>query len=335
MLKRDIKPAAGVSTMIQAESADALVAAPSKLMAVASEGRVDLTWRDNSNNEDGFIVKRRLASEVNFTDIATRGANVTTYSDSQVLANTKYVYRVLAFRRAGGRAASNDATVTTLAKTTIYLTFDDGPYPATAEVLDQLKSKATATFFLCSKHMERNTSMQLKLIQRMIAEGHTIGNHGYDHDPDSRSEYERTTTAAVKKDFTDNTKLLADMFLKNGDRFPGFEVARLPGDGRFMAAFVEMITKDLRLPHAGWNMEFAPNGVFPKHVDRTNWQGIAGVAASKPDFPRNNDVLLLHDAHWQGRGKKLGQLVDKLLERFKVASFVPVPRGLPGTVTYP
>ena len=56
-------------------------------------------------------MKRRLTSEVDFRDIATVGANVTTYSDSQVVADTTYVYR--AIRNAGGGAASNDATVTT------------------------------------------------------------------------------------------------------------------------------------------------------------------------------------------------------------------------------
>lgn len=125
MLKRDTHSATGranssldVSTITQADSADTPPASPSNLMAIAASSmQVSLNWQDNSNNEDGFIVKRRLANEVNFTDITTVGANVTTYSDLQVLPNTTYVYRVRAFRHAGGGAASNDATVTTPAPT--------------------------------------------------------------------------------------------------------------------------------------------------------------------------------------------------------------------------
>jgi predicted phage tail protein len=120
MLKRDTQAATGradssldVSTMAQADSANAPSASPSNLIATASSTQVHLTWQDNSSNEDILIVKRRLASEVYFAEIATVGANVSTYSDSQVLPNTTYVYRVRAFPNAGGRVASNDAMVTT------------------------------------------------------------------------------------------------------------------------------------------------------------------------------------------------------------------------------
>jgi uncharacterized protein len=91
----------------------ALVAAPSNLQATAAPGRVDLTWQDNSNNEDGFIVKRKKPADLDFVDIGTVGVNVTSFSDTQVQPNTTYTYRVRSFRNAGGGAASNDATVTT------------------------------------------------------------------------------------------------------------------------------------------------------------------------------------------------------------------------------
>jgi peptidoglycan-N-acetylmuramic acid deacetylase len=58
----------------------------------------------------------------------------------------------------------------------IYLTFDLG-YEAghTAQILDILKQhNYKAIFFLCGNYLQES-----ELINRMIAEGHTIGNHIY------------------------------------------------------------------------------------------------------------------------------------------------------------
>lgn len=61
----------------------------------------------------------------------------------------------------------------------IYLTFDDGPHPqATPFVLDQLAAYgAKATFFCIGK----NVAAEPDIYQRIIAEGHTIGNHTQHH----------------------------------------------------------------------------------------------------------------------------------------------------------
>jgi len=61
----------------------------------------------------------------------------------------------------------------------VALTFDDGPCsPYTDEILDILRErKVTATFFLCGKNVERHP----EIARRIVAEGHTIGNHSYSH----------------------------------------------------------------------------------------------------------------------------------------------------------
>ncbi len=61
----------------------------------------------------------------------------------------------------------------------ISLTFDDGPSPEyTPRVLDILGTKhVPATFFVVGVNAEENVD----LIQREYREGHTIGNHTYDH----------------------------------------------------------------------------------------------------------------------------------------------------------
>jgi peptidoglycan-N-acetylglucosamine deacetylase len=62
---------------------------------------------------------------------------------------------------------------------TIYLTFDDGPHPEyTKMILDALSRHGVqATFFFLGKMMAQN----MEIAMRTYVEGHTIGNHSYDH----------------------------------------------------------------------------------------------------------------------------------------------------------
>lgn len=61
----------------------------------------------------------------------------------------------------------------------VSITFDDGPNPvATPLVLDALaKLEVQATFFVLGKHAE----LWPELVQRIVAERHQLGNHGYFH----------------------------------------------------------------------------------------------------------------------------------------------------------
>jgi len=63
---------------------------------------------------------------------------------------------------------------------TIHLTFDDGPEPATTPaILDILaRYDARATFFVVG----RSVAAFPELIERMVNEGHTLGNHTWKHD---------------------------------------------------------------------------------------------------------------------------------------------------------
>jgi peptidoglycan/xylan/chitin deacetylase (PgdA/CDA1 family) len=64
-------------------------------------------------------------------------------------------------------------------KKEIFLTFDDGPHPQiTPWVLNQLKKyDAKATFFCVGNNVKKYPSVY----EQVIAEGHAVGNHTYDH----------------------------------------------------------------------------------------------------------------------------------------------------------
>jgi probable HAF family extracellular repeat protein len=93
-----------------------LPAAPSDLRAQALSGsQVLLTWRDNSNNEQGFEIQRAQGSTGAYQTLTRVSANVFSYIDRQGLQpDTEYRYRVRAYNAAGTSDWSNEASVRTL-----------------------------------------------------------------------------------------------------------------------------------------------------------------------------------------------------------------------------
>ena len=70
----------------------------------------------------------------------------------------------------------------------VYLTFDDGPTPGVTEwILRTLKKfDAKATFFVLGKNVERYPD----LYEKIIADGHVVGNHTYSHQKGLRMSLE-------------------------------------------------------------------------------------------------------------------------------------------------
>ncbi|WP_394774492.1 polysaccharide deacetylase family protein [Flavobacterium sp.] len=62
----------------------------------------------------------------------------------------------------------------------IAITFDDGPSVFTLEILELLKKhNVKATFFCIGKNIEAHP----EILKQIIAEGHSVGNHSYNHSP--------------------------------------------------------------------------------------------------------------------------------------------------------
>lgn len=87
--------------------------APSSLTATApAYNQVNLSWVDNSTNEQGFYIERATGSG-SFARIATVTANTVTFSDFTVTGATTYSYRVQAYNTGGPSAYSNTVAITT------------------------------------------------------------------------------------------------------------------------------------------------------------------------------------------------------------------------------
>ncbi|MBX3173688.1 MAG: fibronectin type III domain-containing protein [Gemmatimonadaceae bacterium] len=92
---------------------------PTALSAVTTSGtQIDISWTDNSGNEDEFIVQRCVGSpcvdDIDFVQVATVAADGTGYSDTDVSVGNEYRYRVQASNLAGVTTFTNVAYANTI-----------------------------------------------------------------------------------------------------------------------------------------------------------------------------------------------------------------------------
>ena len=107
--------AGGRSAYSNEKSVTTVLNHPSSLTAQAlSSSQVLLNWNDKSATESGFKIERSLLTDTNFTEIATVGANTTSYTDTGLSEATKYYYRVRAYNAYTTSDYSNEKSVTTL-----------------------------------------------------------------------------------------------------------------------------------------------------------------------------------------------------------------------------
>lgn len=83
------------------------------LLSVAARADVlTLTWQDNSDNEDGFIIERCDGpTPTLFVEIARYPENSTSYRDNVTDFAQVRLYRVTAFRNDGARSAPSNVAV--------------------------------------------------------------------------------------------------------------------------------------------------------------------------------------------------------------------------------
>ena len=167
---------------------------------------------------------------------------------------------------------------------TLALTFDDGPDPAyTPEILDILKEKnVKATFFIIGANAEAHPG----LVQRILDEGHEIGNHTFTH-----PNLAETSPEADKLEFNATQRLFEAL---TGRRMVLFRPPYL-GDA-------EPVTKDEIVPvQIAQDQGYITIGV---HVDPFDWQQPSLdemmqrilKAVTDPNPEMRGNIILLHDS---------------------------------------
>ncbi len=155
-------------------------------------------------------------------------------------------------------------------KKLIALTFDDGPDSrCTPLVLDALaKFHAHATFFVVGKEIPGREA----LLQRMVAEGHTVGNHTYTHAANPSSARAHTELSRTETLITKATGLAPTCFR--------------PPYGLTNSALVRQARRH------GY-------GVFLWTIDPgdTRGNGTKSLIRGVLRAPENGDIVILHDGN--------------------------------------
>lgn len=154
----------------------------------------------------------------------------------------------------------------------IALTFDDGPSPTfTPQIINLLnKNKAKATFFVTGKQAEKFP----ELIKLTASQGHSIGNHMYQHQLISRLSLE-----ALIDDLSRANKIIFDL---TGTAPHFFR----PPDGYYDETIVKA-AEALNYQVVIWTWS----------QDTRDWSGISAAKISERviDNAKPGDIILLHD----------------------------------------
>lgn len=150
----------------------------------------------------------------------------------------------------------------------IAITFDDGPSPYTAQLLDYLKEHdIKVTFFLVGNRL----SSYPETLKRQVAEGHEIGYHSYAH-------VEQTTlsSAQITSDFEKSEAILKEI---TGAEFT---LWRTPGGG-----YSDRVLKCVDVPHIMWS------------VDSYDWKvrNTYKVYANIMNQAHDGGIVLIHDLY--------------------------------------
>ena len=96
----------------------AIPAAPTGIGVNAISGtEIDITWTDNSDNETGFRIERRLGTEgeETYTEAGTAAAGIMIYNDFSLQPLTQYYYQVCAYNLSGNSSYTAEGFDTTSA----------------------------------------------------------------------------------------------------------------------------------------------------------------------------------------------------------------------------
>lgn len=190
----------------------------------------------------------------------------------------------------------------------IYLTFDCGFENGNTEpILDALKKhNAPATFFIVGNYLETSP----ELVQRMLDEGHTVGNHTYHH-PD-------ITQISTKETFRKELEELETLFKEiTGQKMTKFY---RPPQGKYNKANLQMAS-DLgyctffwSLAYVDWYQDNQPTReeAFSKLLSRIHPGAVVLLHNTSDTNGEIIDELL---TKWEEMGyhfEDLGKLAEKL-----------------------
>ena len=94
-----------------ASKTDTKPAAPTMLTAEALSGGAHLTWKDNSDNEEMFMINRKVGAGA-YAQLTTVTFNTAQFHDAPLTSGTTYTYQVMAMKGEMVSDPSNEVVFT-------------------------------------------------------------------------------------------------------------------------------------------------------------------------------------------------------------------------------
>ena len=168
----------------------------------------------------------------------------------------------------------------------IYLTFDDGPNPdVTPWVLDLLKQfDIKATFFLVGRNVQEHP----ELLDRILSEGHKIGNHTMNHECGTKTSFYSYISSVNQA----NNHVKTDLF-----RPPYGKITR--------SQFNKLVDGGKKIVFWSWLSYDFDNAISPKKI------------IQKATKIKGGDILVFHDSKKAFPNLKysLAEIVEQLKGR--------------------
>ncbi len=167
-----------------------------------------------------------------------------------------------------------------------YLSFDDGPGPYTGRVLDVLAAAGVkATFCEVGQKVTENPT----LVQRVVAEGHTLCNHSWDH----HSPFDALSAADIDSEINQTQQAMMGAVDATARYFRAPEGRFGPADGQVLLACQRARTIPL-----AWG------------VDSLDWKkpGAAAIVANVLTTVTPGAVILMHDGGGADREQTVAAL---------------------------
>lgn len=148
---------------------------------------------------------------------------------------------------------------------TVYLTFDDGPIPeSTPFILETLAEFGIkATFFMVGENVKRHP----ELYERIVAEGHQVGNHTFNH----LGAFKHWTITYIINTFKANELIHAHLFR--------------PPHGWMRPSEYYWLRKEFRV--VMWDIVTR---------DYSKWMTADGVVNNVKRYVRNGSIITFHDS---------------------------------------
>lgn len=176
----------------------------------------------------------------------------------------------------------------------IYLTFDNG-YEAgyTNQILDTLKkNEVKATFFITAHYL--NTASEL--VQRMIDDGHIIGNHTVNH-----KSMPEITDEEIKNEVMKLHQAIYERF--------GYEMKYLrPPKGEFSERTL-VTSNNLGYRHVMWSFAYVD-------WEEKNQPNVEKATKTILDNLHNGEIMLLH-----GNSKTNSEILDSVIKEIKAQGY--------------